>query len=66
LLIGGEGEGVLAVTYSIDGPISEPEVSVNPLSVLTPGFLRGLFGLAGDGEVGEDSKPATFPRTADK
>ncbi len=66
LLIGGEGEGVLAVTYSIDGRISEPEVSVNPLSVLTPGFLRGLFGLAGEGEVGEDSKPATFPRTADK
>ena len=66
LLIGGEGEGILAVTYSIDGSISEPEVSVNPLSVLTPGFLRGLFGLTGGGEVGEDLKPAVFPRAADK
>jgi hypothetical protein len=66
LLIGGEGEGVLAVTYSIDGSISDPEVSVNPLSALTPGFLRGLFGLTGTGEFEEDSRPAAFPRTADK
>lgn len=43
LLTGGEGEGVFAVTYKATGPVSKPEVSVNPLAVLAPGFLRNLF-----------------------
>jgi hypothetical protein len=42
-LMGGEGKGVFAASYSIKGSGNEPEVSVNPLSILTPGFLRGLF-----------------------
>ncbi len=42
-LMGGEGKGVFAASYSIKGSGSEPEVRVNPLSILTPGFLRGLF-----------------------
>ncbi|MFL5252237.1 MAG: AsmA-like C-terminal region-containing protein [Rhodopila sp.] len=37
------GGGLFAARYSIDGPLADPSVSVNPLSVLTPGFLRGLF-----------------------
>ena len=48
ILTGGEGGGVLGVTYSVGGPFEEPEVSVNPLSALAPGFLRGLF--SGEGE----------------
>jgi len=58
LLVGGEGEGFLAVVYEIDGKLSDPEVSVNPLSVLTPGFLRGIFGIGG-GE--DDEKPRATP-----
>ena len=42
LFVGKEGEGVFAITYAIDGPIGEPEVTVNPLSALAPGFLRSL------------------------
>ena len=42
LFVGREGEGVFAITYAIDGPIGEPEVTVNPLSALAPGFLRSL------------------------
>ncbi len=42
-LMGGEGKGIFAASYTIKGLGSEPEVSVNPLSILTPGFLRGLF-----------------------
>ncbi len=42
-LTGGEGEGLLAATYKMTGPITDPEVSVNALSALAPGFLRGLF-----------------------
>ena len=42
-LTGREGEGAFAVTYSVTGPASDPEVSVNPLAVLAPGFIRDLF-----------------------
>lgn len=43
VLTGGEGQGVFAASYSVKGTDKDPEVSVNPLSILTPGFLRGLF-----------------------
>ena len=43
LLTGGEGEGLFAATYEVGGTTAEPEISVNPLSVLAPGFLRNLF-----------------------
>ena len=39
------GGGVFAASYTLRGRIEDPEVSVNPLAALTPGFLRGLFGL---------------------
>jgi hypothetical protein len=57
LLTGGEGEGVFAITYRVTGDISDPSVSVNPLSVLAPGFLRGLFGVPED--EGEEREPLT-------
>ncbi|RAI60021.1 YhdP family protein [Roseicella frigidaeris] len=41
------GGGVFAATYRVQGPLADPSVSVNPLAALTPGFLRGLFGLGG-------------------
>ncbi len=39
------GGGVFAASYTLRGRLDDPDVSVNPLSALTPGFLRGLFGL---------------------
>ena len=39
------GGGLFAATYSLRGPANDPQISVNPLSALTPGFLRGLFSL---------------------
>lgn len=39
------GGGVFAASYTVRGPLENPDVAVNPLSALTPGFLRGLFGL---------------------
>lgn len=38
-----KGEGVFAFNYTLTGPISEPAVSVNPLSGLAPLFLRNLM-----------------------
>ena len=43
-MTGGEGEGLLGFVYEMEGELDDPEVSVNPLSALAPGFLRGLFG----------------------
>lgn len=37
------GGGLVAVNYALSGPSTDPSVSVNPLSALTPGFLRNLF-----------------------
>jgi uncharacterized protein YhdP len=60
LLTGGEGEGLFAVTYDVDGSFDQPDVSVNPLSALAPGFLRGLFGRLGELEDDGDTRP--WPR----
>ena len=38
-----EGEGIIGITYSVSGNTDEPNVSVNPLSVLAPGILRRIF-----------------------
>ena len=39
------GGGLFAASYTVTGTTKDPDVSVNPLTALTPGFLRGLFGL---------------------
>ncbi|HEU0217249.1 MAG TPA: AsmA-like C-terminal domain-containing protein, partial [Stellaceae bacterium] len=43
LLLGGEGQGLFAANYRLTGSSADPEISVNPLSALAPGFLRRLF-----------------------
>jgi hypothetical protein len=48
------GGGVFAATFSARGPMADPQVAVNPLAALTPGFLRGLFGIF-------DGAPASAP-----
>jgi uncharacterized protein YhdP len=59
LLTGGKDEGLFAATYRVTGPLDKPEVSVNPLSALAPGFLRNLFsGVAPDSANGSGVKPA--------
>lgn len=42
-LLTGGGEGVFAARYSVKNHYKDPEVTVNPLSILAPGFLRNLF-----------------------
>lgn len=43
VLGGAKGEGILGVSYRISGLVRDPSVAVNPLSVLTPGFIRQIF-----------------------
>jgi len=37
------GEGFFGFAYKLKGPAKTAEVSVNPLSILTPGIVRDLF-----------------------
>jgi uncharacterized protein DUF3971/AsmA-like protein len=43
VLVSKEGEGIFGMTYSVKGNADQPSVSVNPLSVLTPGIFRRIF-----------------------
>ncbi len=43
LLTGSDKQGIFAARYSVKGTEEKPDVSVNPLSMLTPGFLRNIF-----------------------
>ena len=48
LFTGGEkGGGVFAATFRMTGPREDPNISINPISTLAPGFLRNLFGIFG-------------------
>ena len=38
-----KGGGLIALTYTVSGPFEKTQIAVNPLSALTPGFLRGIF-----------------------
>lgn len=64
ILQGGEGKGAFAFTYRLSGQLSEPKIDVNPLSVLTPGFLRDIFDRdqAGCGEEGEKNSKVLNPQ----
>ncbi len=53
LLVGGKGQGLVAVNYHLTGELAKPHVSVNPISALTPGFLRGIFGLFKQNKEGQ-------------
>ncbi len=58
LLTGEEkGGGMFAATFHTSGSIGHPDISINPLAVLTPGVLRNLFGIFGGGsEYDSDEK----------
>ena len=38
-----KGEGLIGFNYNITGSSDAPQVSVNPLSVFTPGMFREIF-----------------------
>ncbi len=42
-LLSKRGEGVFGFNYSLKGTARAPQVSVNPLSILTPGMFREIF-----------------------
>lgn len=37
------GDGIIALAFSVKGPINSPDISVNPLTVFAPGVFRKAF-----------------------
>lgn len=56
LIVGREGEGIFSITYSVSGSLEKAQVSVNPLSAVTPGILRRIFENPSDTSI-----PASLP-----
>ncbi len=48
IITGGEKEGLLAADYRVGGDLDKPVVTVNPLTALTPGFLRAMLKATGE------------------
>lgn len=43
VVVGPKCEGLSGMTFAIQGPMGNPEVIVNPLSMLAPGIFREIF-----------------------
>lgn len=43
LLAGPKGEGILGITFAVQGAMDRPQVLVNPLSLVAPGIFREMF-----------------------
>ena len=42
-VLAGKDGTVFAVNYGISGTVSEPQININPLSVLSPNSVKDLF-----------------------
>ena len=47
IFVGREGEGVVGITFAIQGQLEDPNVLVNPISVVAPGIFRQIFEFRG-------------------
>jgi len=43
VLVADEGQGIVALDYAVKGSFENPDITVNPGSLLTPGALRDIF-----------------------
>ena len=43
IISGAQGEGIFGMTFAVQGPTSDPQVIVNPLSLVAPGIFREMF-----------------------
>lgn len=57
LLVGGKDQGLVAINYRLSGRLPDPQVTVNPASALTPGFLRKMFDLFDDSKINDGEVP---------
>ncbi len=57
LLVGRRGEGVLGITFAVKGSMSEPQVMMNPVSMVAPGIFRQIFEFTGRSQALPPPKP---------
>jgi hypothetical protein len=43
VFVGRQGEGLVGITFAVQGKLDDPAVLVNPMSVMTPGIFRQIF-----------------------
>ena len=61
LISGTRGEGIFGITFGIQGAIDNPQVLVNPLSLVAPGIFREMFQMTNPNQkvqAREDRAPA--------
>ena len=58
LFVSKKGEGVFGMTYTAKGNADEPNISVNPLSMFTPGIFRRIF----EGRVPVEAQTSQLPQ----
>ena len=51
LFVSRQGEGLISLRYGVEGTFEKAQVSVNPLSAITPGVLRRIFENPEDDEL---------------
>ncbi|MEO1456631.1 MAG: AsmA-like C-terminal domain-containing protein, partial [Pseudomonadota bacterium] len=63
ILTGSRGEGIFGMTFQVRGSLNDPDISVNPFSLLAPGILRRLFTVGvseGDENPARDAQSERF------
>lgn len=58
ILSGPRGEGIFGITFAITGAMPDPQVIVNPLSLVAPGIFREIFQMT-------NPSPKVQPRSGD-
>ena len=61
-VLSGGADGIFAATFRVSGSLDDPDVAVNPLSVLTPGLVRRLLtGFGHENNLGVDGNEQHEP-----
>lgn len=65
ILVGRQGEGIVGITFAIQGQLDNPNVLVNPISVVAPGIFRQIFEFRAEGQNAAASNlPPSSPAQA--
>ena len=72
ILTGPKGDGIIGITFAVDGSMEKPNVIINPLSMVAPGLFREIFQMAPENprvtpaETGNPNgrgRPSAWPET---
>ncbi len=64
VLTGPRREGIVAMTFAIQGPMAKPQFIPNPLSLMTPGIFREIFQMAPNNPTVSPGGHSARPRRA--